>query len=268
MGCEGGPCWLIYFAVRANDETENYAPPLIVAIDGPAGSGKSTTARGVAARLGYVYLDTGAMYRAGALRLMQSGEAVDSDRAGSIVRESRIEVIYVDGEMRVLLDGVDVSRDIRAPEVGSVASRVSKLAPVREGLVQLQRAIANSFLQQRIGVVLDGRDIGTVVFPDADVKIFMIADPLVRAQRRQAELSLTGRHMKLETVLLEIQQRDRQDAERAVAPLRKADDAFVLDSTRCSMEEQETFIVNRVWERVSKTTVKPSSSRPSGASKA
>ncbi|HET6566805.1 MAG TPA: (d)CMP kinase [Rhodothermales bacterium] len=238
---------------------------MIVAIDGPAGSGKSTTARRVAERLGYVYLDTGAMYRAGALRLMRSGEAVDSERAGSIVRESRIAVAFVEGEMRVLLDGVDVTREIRAPEVGSVASRVSKLAPVREGLVQLQREIANSFLQQGTGVVLDGRDIGTVVFPDAQVKIFMIADPMVRAQRRQAELSLIGRHMKLETVLLEIQQRDRQDTERAVAPLRKAEDAYLLDTTRASMKEQEDFIVERVWERASETTVKPSSYPSPGA---
>jgi len=256
---------LLYRAVRSTDENRNHAPPLIVAIDGPAGSGKSTTARQVAERLGYVYLDTGAMYRAGALRLMQSGEAVDSERAGSIVRGSRIEVAYVDTEMRVLLDGVDVSHEIRAPEVGSVASRVSKLAPVREGLVQLQRAIANSFLEQGIGVVLDGRDIGTVVFPDAQVKIFMLADPLVRAQRRQAELSLIGRHIKLETVLLEIQQRDRQDAERAVAPLRKAEDAYLLDTTGCTIEEQAALIVDRVWERASKSTVKPSSSPLPGA---
>jgi len=244
--------------VQFSTSDHTHLPPLIIAIDGPAGSGKSTTARIVAERLGYVYLDTGAMYRAVALSQLRGG---GDEKRYEYAPDVSIDVRYEQGEMRVLLDGEDVSEAIRTPEIGSLASRISKVPEVRERLVDLQRRTARDFIARGIGVVLDGRDIGTVVFPDADLKFFMVADPEVRAWRRQAELAARGRFVHIEDVLAEIVERDRQDTERAIAPLRKADDAEVLDTTRCDIDEQVTYIIEKVRERASLDTVKPSSSR-------
>ena len=227
---------------------------MIVAIDGPAGSGKSTTARAVARRLGYLYLDTGAMYRAVALAFLQHEAAATPEAAARLLPDVRVDLRHEAGHLRVLLNGEDVSEVIRRPEVGAMASAVSALAAVREKMTAEQRRLGHA-LADSPGVVLDGRDIGTVVFPEAAVKIFMLADPAVRARRRQAELDARGTPQPFETVLAEMQQRDAQDSRRALAPLRQAADAIELDTTERSFEEQVQFVVERVREREKTDTV-------------
>ena len=227
---------------------------MIVAIDGPAGSGKSTTAREVARRLGYLYLNTGAMYRGVALAFLKTGSDASPDAADALLPELRLDLRYDGGDMRILLNDEDVTRAIRQPEVGQMASRVGKLAAVRQKLVAEQRRLGTHYGQDP-GVVLEGRDIGTVVFPDAEVKIFLIAEPEVRARRRQAELAAAGTSVAFETVLAEIQQRDRQDRQRALSPLRKADDAVELDTSDRSIDEQVAFVIDCVRERENARTV-------------
>ncbi len=221
---------------------------MIVAIDGPAGSGKSTTAREVARRLGYLYLDTGAMYRAVALAFVRRGAAATPEAAEALLPTLRLDVRHEGDAMRVLLDGEDVSEAIRQPEVGQAASAVSALGAVRRKLTAEQRRIGSAYARSP-GVVLDGRDIGTVVFPKADLKIFMVADAEVRARRRQTERAALGDEAPFEAVLADIEQRDRQDSRRALAPLRKADDAVVLDTTHRSVEAQVQFVLDCVRER-------------------
>lgn len=222
---------------------------MVIAIDGPAGSGKSTTARAVAERLGYLYIDTGAMYRAVALAFLEGGGEMQEAAAERLLPGIRIDLVHDAGDLHVLLNDVDVSREIRRPEVGRAASRVALLAPVRSKLVAEQRRIARAYETAGGGVVLDGRDIGTVVFPDADLKFFMVADPEVRARRRQAELAARGEAVPLASVLEEMKARDRQDAERALAPLRKADDAIEVDTTALGFEEQVDLVLQKVRER-------------------
>lgn len=228
--------------------------PVIVAIDGPAGSGKSTTARLLAERLGYHYLDTGAMYRAVAYALADS--PIEDE---SVVRE-RLEGLQLafrhepDG-IRVLVNGEDVTDSIRTPEVGALSSRISAYKAVREKLVAEQRRFAREYLRQGGGVVVEGRDIGTVVFPDADVKIFMVADPAIRARRRQEQLEAAGKVLPYETILQEIVERDRQDSERELSPLRRAEDAIDLDTTKRSIGEQVDFVIEKVKERKGRFSV-------------
>lgn len=222
---------------------------MIVTIDGPAGSGKSTTARAVAERLGFLYLDTGAMYRAVALAFMQRDAAVTEASAEALLPNVRVDVRYEDGEMRVLLNGDDVSERIRTQAVGQTASAISSLRPVREKLVREQRRIGYEREQTEGGVVLDGRDTGTVVFPDAGLKVYMKADPTERARRRQQQYAEDGREVALETVRREIEQRDRADRERDIAPLKKADDAVELDTTHRTIQEQVDFVVDYVNKR-------------------
>ncbi|BBM69510.1 (d)CMP kinase [Rhodothermus marinus] len=219
---------------------------MIIAIDGPAGAGKSTTARRVAERLGYPYLDTGAMYRALALALLRQDPTLDPERAREALARVQLRVAWDNGRLRVFLDGEDVTEAIRTPEVSQAASRISAWPEVRARLLEEQRRIGRAWAQQYGGVVLDGRDIGTVVFPEAEVKVFLVADPEERARRRQRELAERGQEVPLEQVLAEILQRDAQDQQRAVAPLRKADDAVELDTTSLSIDEQ----VQRVYELV------------------
>ena len=219
---------------------------MIIAIDGPAGAGKSTTARRVAERLGYPYLDTGAMYRALALALLRQDPTLDPERAREALARVQLRVAWDNGRLRVFLDGEDVTEAIRTPEVSQAASRISAWPEVRARLLEEQRRIGRAWEQQYGGVVLDGRDIGTVVFPEAEVKVFLVADPEERARRRQRELAERGQEVPLEQVLAEILQRDAQDQQRAVAPLRKADDAVELDTTSLSIDEQ----VQRVYELV------------------
>ncbi|NTV46835.1 MAG: (d)CMP kinase [Chlorobiales bacterium] len=210
---------------------------MIIAIDGPAASGKSTTAKRLAKRLGYTYIDTGAMYRAVTLKMIRLGiyEKVLTDSALLQRVLDETEVILKGDQ--VFLDGQDVTQEIRTNEVSNCVSKISSLKPVREKLVFYQRKMGLAR-----GVVMDGRDIGTVVFPDAELKIFMIADPHERAKRRYEELrqkSSTGEPgVTLETLEKEILQRDEEDRQREVAPLRKANDATELDTSTLTIDEQ------------------------------
>ena len=200
---------------------------MIVAIDGPSGAGKSTLAKRIAKDLRFTYLDTGAIYRALALKILR--RAVDlNDTAAltAIVNDTAIDLRETNGQLQVFLDGEDVSASIRTPEVSQMASRASALAMVRHRLLDLQRALA-----RRGNVVAEGRDIGTVVFPEAQVKIFLNASIEERARRRCDELHAAGRAVSLQETIREMEERDRRDSERDIAPLRKADDAVALDSS-------------------------------------
>lgn len=210
----------------------------IVAIDGPAGAGKSTIARRLAEALGYLLVDTGAMYRAVALAAQRRDIAWDdAPRVGALASQLSADGAIVlalgeDGDVRVMLSGEDVTSEVRTPELGRGASVVSVHPAVREVLVELQRRAGRGG-----GVVLEGRDIGTVVFPDADVKFFLTADPAVRAQRRFEELMARGSPTTLEDTLAEVLARDEQDMNRETSPLRKADDALVVDSSTRDPDE-------------------------------
>lgn len=200
---------------------------MIVAIDGPSGAGKSTLAKRVAKAMGFTYLDTGAIYRALALKILRRGvDLNDTAALNDIVNDTAIDLKESDGQLQVFLDGEDVSRIIRTPEVSQMASKASALAMVRHRLLDVQRALG-----RRGNVVAEGRDIGTVVFPEAQVKIYLDASIEERARRRCDELHAAGRAVRLEETVREIEERDKRDSERAIAPLRKADDAVVLDSS-------------------------------------
>jgi len=208
---------------------------LIIAIDGPAASGKSTTARLVAVELGYTYIDTGAMYRAVTLAVLLHGlDPGDEEAVTSLARDLTISFEpRPEGGNRTILDGVDVSEQIRHPEVAANVSQVSAWRGVREAMVSLQRKIAGSG-----GYVLDGRDIGTVVFPDADLKIFLVADIEHRARRRLNDLTASGIRTELESVADDLQTRDRKDSTRSESPLRPAEDAIHIDTSGLSIAEQ------------------------------
>ena len=198
-----------------------------MAIDGPAGAGKSTVAKAVAKRLGYRYMDTGAMYRALAWKVMRQGaDPGDENALGVILDSTAVDLGDDAGSPTVMLDGADVSGAIRTPEVGQMASRVSGMKIVRRRMAELQRAMGRSGR-----IVAEGRDMGTVVFPDAEVKIYLDASPETRARRRFEELAGQDSTMTLEETLADVMRRDRRDKERAEAPLRKADDAVLVDST-------------------------------------
>ncbi len=219
---------------------------VVVAIDGPAGAGKSTIARRVAEKLGFVYIDTGAMYRAVALKALRNGtDAGDAERLEQLAREARIA--FEPGSSRVLLDGEDVSAAIRAPEISPAASKVSVFPGVRRALVEMQRRMGASE-----SVVMEGRDIGSVVFPNADVKIFLDADPAVRAARRIREMEEKGQKLDPAEVEREIRERDRRDSTRADSPLVRAPDAVSIDTTPMSIEQVEQAILKVIRERITK----------------
>lgn len=222
---------------------------MIIAIDGPAGSGKSTTARVVARRLGYLYLDTGAMYRAVALAFIRSEEDRLEAAAERLLPSIHIDLSHDDSGLRVVLNGEDVSEQIRQSEVTAASSKIAAIPAVRKKLVDEQRRMARRYEHTGGGVVLDGRDIGTVVFPEADLKFFMTAEETVRARRRCEELREKDSRVDYEDVLRDIRRRDEQDAQRALAPLRQADDAVVLDTSTLSIEEQVSFVIEAVKER-------------------
>jgi cytidylate kinase len=208
-------------------------PRLTIAVDGPGSSGKGTVARGVARELGYRYVDTGAMYRAVALRAREAGvDWDDAEGVAALARALRFEFDW-DGEvLRVQVDGHDVTRPIRADDIGQGASRVSTHPAVREALLGLQRSLGAEG-----GVVMDGRDIGTVVLPDAQLKVFLDASLEERARRRHEELIRRGETPHVADVRAALEARDHQDRERAVAPLRPAEDAVVIDTTALSITQ-------------------------------
>jgi cytidylate kinase len=212
---------------------------LIIAIDGPVGSGKSTVARRVAQLLGYLYVDTGAMYRAVALKAARQGISLDaSEDLVSLAGDTKIDLRAQDGAQQVLLDGEDVTPAIRSPEVSQGASKVATVAGVRHVLVTEQRRAGH-----RGGVVMEGRDIGTVVFPDAELKIFLTASPEIRAERRWREHQQKGDAIDIARTLEEIRERDKRDRERKTSPLVQARDAIVVDSTAMEPEEVARLIV-------------------------
>jgi cytidylate kinase len=214
---------------------------IIIAIDGPTASGKSTTAKQVAGRLGFLHLNTGAMYRAFALLVRRRDHhGHDLNRVHELLAEAEIGFSPTGN---ILLDGADVSREISEPDIALLASELSTDPQVRAKLVEKQRLIGTDG-----GVVLEGRDIGTVVFPDAELKIFLVADALVRAKRRQLEFEKMGTHMPLEELRQQLEERDKRDRERNISPLRKADDAVEVDTTDLTIEGQ----VERVLELAKK----------------
>jgi cytidylate kinase len=215
----------------------------VVAIDGPTGSGKSTVARRVAERLGYLYLDTGAMYRAVGLLAGEAGVALDDEAA--VVPIAAAAELHFDGDGRVFTGDRDLSELIRSLEMGAAASVVSVLPGVRRLLVDRQRALGAG-----ADIVMEGRDIGTNVFPDADVKLFLTARPEVRAARRADELCARGEEVDADEVLDALRERDRRDSERAVAPLCRAADAVEVDTSELTLDEAVDAVVALVREKV------------------
>jgi cytidylate kinase len=235
------------------------ARPFIVAIDGPAGAGKSTASRAVAARLGFAMVDTGAIYRSVALAATRAGIALDDDpRLGALLPGLEIRFAppaAAGAGQRVLLGGEDVSQEIRTPPMSMGASKVSGRPVVRAGLLDLQRRLALS--PENAGAVLEGRDIGTVVFPDADAKFFLTATPEERARRRHAELVARGDRSSYEEVLADQLRRDRDDSERAVAPLRPAADARVVDTSGVPLDAVVDGLVREVRARLAARGLAP-----------
>ena len=220
---------------------------IAVAIDGPSGAGKSTIARAAAGRLGFVYVDTGAMYRTIGLAVCRAGVQL-GDTAGILPVLPGIEVnlSYEDGVQHVLLNGEDVSDLIRTPEMSKYASFVSAVPEVRAFLLDTQRDMA-----KKCSVIMDGRDIGTVILPDAEVKIFLTASPEARARRRYLELQQKGENVTLDEVMADMIQRDRDDTTRAEAPLRQAEDAVLVDTSELTLEESMDAVeavIRRVLE--------------------
>ncbi len=205
----------------------------IVAIDGPSGAGKSTVGKELAKRLGYLYIDTGAMYRAVALKIKERTiESNDDEALSQLVSSIRISMVAGEKEIRILCNGEDITHAIRSPEISRLASDISKNRIVREALVRMQREMGREG-----GVVLEGRDIGTVVFPDADIKFYLDADPEERGRRRYRELSEKGMEVDFKKTLRDVLQRDQNDMSRPLSPLKRAEDAILIDSTCRSVDE-------------------------------
>jgi len=224
---------------------EAVLPNLIIAIDGPVGSGKSTLARRVAALLGYTYIDTGAMYRSVALKALRRQISLDdTTQLTSLARETRIDLRAEDGTQRVFLDGEDVTVAIRTPEVAQAASKIAVVPALRKVLVAEQRRAG-----ERGGVVMEGRDIGSVVFPDAQLKIFLTASPEIRAERRWREHQQKGDAIDIARTLEEVRERDRRDRERSASPLVQAHDAVLVDSTAMEPDEVARLVVLLADER-------------------
>ena len=219
-----------------------------IAIDGPAGAGKSTLARALARELGYLYVDTGAIYRTVALRAREAGaDPSDPEQVAPLLKDLDLRMDYGgDGVQRMYLSGRDVTEAIRENEVSALASQVAALPAVREFLLEFQRKQAREH-----NVVMDGRDIGTVVLPQAGVKIFLTAAPEARARRRTAELLQRGQDADFDEILREIRQRDEQDENRPVAPLRQAEDAALLDTTNLDLKGSLEALLTLVRERLS-----------------
>lgn len=213
-----------------------------IAIDGPAGAGKSSVAKAVASKLGFIYVDTGALYRSIGVNALRHGISTDDANAvTALLPDTKVELKYIDGAQRVFLNGEDVSEEIRMPEASMAASNVSAIPEVRTFLLDLQRnmAVTNN-------VVMDGRDIGTVILPDAQYKFFLTASAEVRADRRFKELKEKGIDVDYDKLLKEIIQRDYNDSHRETAPLKQADDAILVDSSNMTLEESINAIASRI----------------------
>ena len=218
-----------------------------VAIDGPAGAGKSTIAKAAARELGYIYVDTGALYRTVALSAKNIGvlDDLNDENIQKIIDSSVVELKYIDGAQAVFLNGEDVSSLIRTPEISMGASTISAKPAIRAFQLGLQQDIA-----KKNNVIMDGRDIATVVLPNADVKIFLFASPECRAQRRYKELIEKGESVMYEDVLADVNQRDYQDSHREVAPLKPSKDSIMLDTSELNLEESIEAVINTIKERV------------------
>lgn len=217
-----------------------------IAVDGPAGAGKSTISRGAAKELGFIYVDTGALYRAVGLNALRLGiDTKDAAKVGAALAGTEVELRFIDGEQRVFLNGEDVSEAIRAPEASMAASNVSAIPSVRSFLFELQRDIAKNN-----NCIMDGRDIGTVVLPGAEIKIFLTASPEERALRRYRELVAKDVSAEYEQVLEEMKQRDFNDSNRAIAPLKPAPDAVLVDTTGYALDEAIALVIKLIKERL------------------
>lgn len=217
-----------------------------VAIDGPAGAGKSTIAKAVSKKLGFIYVDTGALYRTIGLKFINDGydEDLNCD-IDKILEEVKVDIKFIDGEQRVYLNGEDVSGLIRTPKASLMASAVSAKPQVRAFLLEMQRSLA-----RENNVLMDGRDIGTVVLPDATVKIFLTASAKERANRRCKELIEKGMDVNYEDVLRDIEKRDYNDSHRAIAPLKPAEDSVIADTSDCTLEQSIELILSIIKERL------------------
>lgn len=209
-----------------------------VAIDGPAGSGKSSISKAVAKELGFIYVDTGALYRTVGLKLVNCGNnAEDEASVVEILKTTKVDIKYIDGEQRVFLDGQDVSSLIRTPEMSMMASKCSALPIVRAYLLNMQREIA-----ENNSVIMDGRDIATVVLPNAEVKIFLTASAKARANRRYKELIEKGENVEYNDVLADIEKRDYNDSHRAIAPLKPSEESIFADTSELNLEESIALV--------------------------
>ena len=216
-----------------------------VAIDGPAGAGKSTVARGAAKELGYIYVDTGALYRTVALAATRNGVLESAEKTVQMLKDITVDLAFDDtGAQCVYLNGEDVSSLIRTPEISMAASNVSKIPAVRAFLLGLQRDIA-----AKNNVIMDGRDIATVVLPDAQVKIFLTASPECRAERRYKELLEKGENVKYDDVLADVNARDYQDSHREIAPLKPAEDSVIADTSGKSLPQSIEMIISVIKEK-------------------
>ena len=209
-----------------------------VAIDGPAGAGKSTIAKLVAKEKGYIYVDTGAMYRGLAIHFLDKGiQPQETEKVIEACKDAEVTIAYEDAVQHVYLNGKDISSRLRNEEVGNMASVTSAIPEVRKKLLELQQNLAKTQ-----NVIMDGRDIGTTVFPDAELKIFVTATPEIRAQRRYDELKAKGQEASFDEILENVKQRDYIDQNREVSPLRKADDALLLDNTDMTIPQQKEWL--------------------------
>lgn len=219
---------------------------IAIAIDGPAGAGKSTIARKAASELGYIYVDTGALYRAVGLAVSeQKIDMSDKEALNNLLQKIDIAIVYLNGEQHVLLDDRDVSENIRDERISMMASSVSAQPEVRQFLLELQRDFA-----KRDNVIMDGRDIGTVVLPGAQVKIFLTASPEIRAERRKRQIEESGKPADYKTILETIIKRDYNDTHREIAPLKPADDAVVLDTSDLTLEQSISRLLEIVKEHI------------------
>ena len=219
-----------------------------IAIDGPAGAGKSSLARAAAKELGFIYVDTGALYRTLGLKFLNTNTSVEDEQSAvELLKSTEADIRFVDGEQHVFLDGEDVTALIRTPEVSMAASKSSALPPVRAFLLEKQRELA-----RKNNVLMDGRDIGTVVLPDATVKIFLTASAEERARRRYLELTEKGQAVEYQDVYEDMVKRDYDDSHRAIAPLMPAEDSVTVDTTGLAIEQSLELLLNTIRERMSK----------------